>query len=40
MIPGDPERELEKIRRAEGIPLNDKVIEDLIALGERFGVKF
>ena len=40
VIPGDPERELEKIRRAEGIPLNDKVIEDLIALGERFGVKF
>jgi len=40
LIPGDPERELEKERRANGIPLNDKVIEDLQGLGERFGVKF
>lgn len=40
LIPGDPERELEKIRRADGIPLNEKVIEDLHSLGERFGVKF
>jgi LDH2 family malate/lactate/ureidoglycolate dehydrogenase len=40
VIPGDPERELEKIRRADGIPLNEKVVEDLKGLGERFGVKF
>lgn len=40
LIPGDPERELEKERRANGIPINDKVIEDLKALGDRFGVKF
>lgn len=40
LIPGDPERELEQIRRADGIPLNEKVIEDLKGLSERFGVKF
>ncbi|WP_259014895.1 Ldh family oxidoreductase [Emticicia fluvialis] len=40
VIPGDPERELEKIRRADGIPLNEKVVEDLQTLAERFGVKF
>lgn len=40
LIPGDPERELDQIRRSEGIPLNDKVVEDLKGLGERFGVKF
>ncbi|NVJ87017.1 MAG: Ldh family oxidoreductase [Algoriphagus sp.] len=40
LIPGDPERELEAIRRAEGIPLLQPVVEDLKGLGERFGVKF
>ncbi|RYU95680.1 Ldh family oxidoreductase [Emticicia agri] len=40
LIPGDPERELEKIRRTDGIPLNEKVIEDLKGLGERFNVRF
>ncbi|MBC6368155.1 Ldh family oxidoreductase [Algoriphagus sp. AK58] len=40
LIPGDPERELEAIRRADGIPLLDPVVKDLTQLGERFGVKF
>lgn len=39
LIPGDPERELEAIRRVEGIPLLGPVVEDLKALGDRFGVK-
>jgi len=40
LIPGDPERELEAIRRKEGIPLLNPVVKDLTELGERFGVKF
>jgi L-2-hydroxycarboxylate dehydrogenase (NAD+) len=40
IIPGDPEREAETERMARGIPLNDKVVEDLIALGEKLKVKF
>jgi L-2-hydroxycarboxylate dehydrogenase (NAD+) len=40
LIPGDPERELEAIRRVEGIPLLEPVVKDLTALGEKFGVKF
>jgi L-2-hydroxycarboxylate dehydrogenase (NAD+) len=40
LIPGDPERELEAIRRNEGIPLLQPVVEDLTQLGERLGVSF
>ena len=40
LIPGDPERELEAIRKTDGIPLLDPVVKDLTQLGERFGVKF
>lgn len=40
IIPGDPEREAESERMAHGIPLNDKVVEDLMALGEKLKVKF
>lgn len=40
IIPGDPEREFEIIRRKEGIPLNPKVVEDLKSLGEKFKVTF
>jgi LDH2 family malate/lactate/ureidoglycolate dehydrogenase len=40
LIPGDPERELEAIRKTEGIPLLDPVVKDLTELGERFGVRF
>ncbi|HSJ69301.1 MAG TPA: Ldh family oxidoreductase [Anditalea sp.] len=40
LIPGDPERELEKERRATGIPLLKPVEEDLRLLGEKFNVDF
>lgn len=40
IIPGDPEQEAETERMVSGIPLNDKVVEDLIALGEKLNVKF
>ena len=40
VIPGDPEREMEKIRRQKGIPLLPPVVRDLQELGERFGVVF
>lgn len=38
VIPGDPERESELIRRKDGIPLNAKVVEDLKELGLKLGV--
>jgi len=38
VIPGDPEREFEAIRMKEGIPLVEKVVEDLKLVGEGFGV--
>ncbi|MFY0688858.1 MAG: Ldh family oxidoreductase [Cyclobacteriaceae bacterium] len=38
LIPGDPEREMESIRRKDGIPLLDPVVEDLKGLGERYGI--
>ena len=38
IIPGDPEREYETIRRQEGIPVNNKVVEDLKELGKKLGV--
>lgn len=40
LIPGDPERELEAIRKTEGIPLLQPVIDDLTLLGEKVGVRF
>lgn len=40
LIPGDPERELEAIRRVEGIPLLLPVIEDLKSLATRFNLDF
>lgn len=40
IIPGDPERESEKERMENGIPLNSKVIDDLTELGLKFNVKF
>jgi LDH2 family malate/lactate/ureidoglycolate dehydrogenase len=40
LIPGDPERELEAIRRVEGIPLLDPVVEDLKSLASRFNLDF
>src|SRR5882672_1535768 len=40
LIPGDPEREFEILRRKQGVPLDVKVVEDLKQLGEKFGVSF
>ena len=40
LIPGDPEREMEKIRLSAGIPLLPEVISDLKGLGEKLGVAF
>jgi LDH2 family malate/lactate/ureidoglycolate dehydrogenase len=39
IIPGDPEREMEVIRMKEGIPILDVVVNDLNAVGEKFGIK-
>jgi L-2-hydroxycarboxylate dehydrogenase (NAD+) len=38
IIPGEPEVAMEKERRANGIPLLGVVVNDLISLGEKFGV--
>lgn len=39
-IPGEPEREMEKERKLNGVPLLQAVIDDLQTLSERFGVEF
>ena len=38
LVPGDPEREIEILRRSDGIPLLLPVIDDLNTLAERFGL--
>jgi len=40
IIPGDPERQIEKERLELGIPLSSKVVEDLGNVGKKFGVAF
>jgi len=40
LIPGDIEREMELIRRKEGIPLFDSVVKDLKGVGQKLGVEF
>ncbi len=40
LIPGDPEREFEAIRKKDGIPLLKPVVEDLSSLAEEFKVEF
>jgi len=40
LVPGDPEREAELIRRREGIPLLPPVVEDLRDVGRRTGIPF
>ncbi len=40
IIPGDPERELEVIRKRDGIDLLDPVVADLQALASRFSIGF
>jgi LDH2 family malate/lactate/ureidoglycolate dehydrogenase len=39
LIPGDPEREAEQQRMRLGIPVLQSVVEDLMHVGERFGVQ-
>lgn len=39
LIPGDPERALEKERKKEGIPLLEPVVKDLNSLADRFGIE-
>jgi len=38
LIPGDPEREMSEIRSKDGIPLLNKVINDLNKLADNYGV--
>lgn len=38
LIPGDIEREMEMLRRKEGIPVFNSVVDDLNKVGERMGV--
>jgi L-2-hydroxycarboxylate dehydrogenase (NAD+) len=40
LIPGDPEREMEAIRRKQGIPLLNSVAEDLKNLATKFNIDF
>lgn len=40
LIPGDPERELTVKRQKNGIPLHEKVVNDLLELGSKFGIVF
>jgi len=40
LIPGDPERKEEEIRKKEGIPLGEAVIDDLKAISKQTGVRF
>ncbi|MBS1731499.1 MAG: Ldh family oxidoreductase [Bacteroidetes bacterium] len=40
LIPGDPERAMEKITETVGISLNDKVYEDLKELDKKFSIHF
>jgi L-2-hydroxycarboxylate dehydrogenase (NAD+) len=39
LIPGDIEREFEVERLEKGIPLNKKVVEDLMELSKKFGIE-
>jgi L-2-hydroxycarboxylate dehydrogenase (NAD+) len=40
LIPGDPEREAERIRREKGVPPILPVVEELRGISERTGVPF
>jgi LDH2 family malate/lactate/ureidoglycolate dehydrogenase len=40
IIPGDPEREFEIERMQNGIPLNEKVVQDLKELSKKFAIDF
>jgi L-2-hydroxycarboxylate dehydrogenase (NAD+) len=40
LIPGDPEREAEKVRSKEGVPLIMPVVEELRAISKKIGIPF
>jgi len=40
LVPGDPERAAEAIRRREGVPLDAAVVEDLRFVGRELGIPF
>jgi LDH2 family malate/lactate/ureidoglycolate dehydrogenase len=40
LIHGDPERQMNDVRLEEGIPLNQKVEEDLQSLAAKFNIDF
>lgn len=40
LIPGDPEREAEKVRTKEGIPVIKAVVDDLMEISRKTGVPF
>jgi LDH2 family malate/lactate/ureidoglycolate dehydrogenase len=40
LIPGDPEREAEKLRREKGVPLIMPVIEELRDISRKTGIPF
>ncbi len=40
LIPGDPERQMEKQRLVNGIPLLEVVWQDLLLIAEKFNIKF
>jgi L-2-hydroxycarboxylate dehydrogenase (NAD+) len=40
LIPGDPEREAEKVRRKQGVPLIMPVVEELRVISKKIGVPF
>jgi LDH2 family malate/lactate/ureidoglycolate dehydrogenase len=39
LIPGDPEREMEQVRRKEGIPLLTIVWEDIVSVADKLNIK-
>ena len=40
LIPGDPEREAEQVRRENGVPLVQSVIEELRDVSAKTGIRF
>jgi len=39
LIPGDPEREMEAIRRKDGIPIEESVLNELREVGRKMGIE-
>jgi LDH2 family malate/lactate/ureidoglycolate dehydrogenase len=40
LIPGDPEREMEQVRRKKGVPLILPVLEELRDISQKTGISF